>query len=141
MQKPAGTLKLFGLAAVAAVGAGSVALYTVKHDPNPTQVAAVASLSAAAKPDTRLIISDDKKVVSHEGQSGKTALEVLQSLAKVKTERSSFGEFVTEINGIEADGIQQLWAFYIDGDLANEEAQTYKTNDSEHIEWRVENIE
>jgi len=141
MQKPAGTLKLFSLAAVAAIGAGGVVLYTIKHDPNPTQAAAVTSLGAATKPDTRLIISDNKKVVSYEGQSGKTAMEVLQSLAKVKTERSSFGEFVTEINGIEADGIQQLWAFYVDGELANGDAQTYKTNDSEHIEWRIENVE
>jgi hypothetical protein len=47
---------------------------------------------------------------------------------------------VTSINGVEADGTKQFWAFYVNDKLAQEGAGTYKTKDSDKIEWRVEDV-
>lgn len=88
----------------------------------------------------KLTVSEDKKTVSYEGQTGKTALEILQTLAEVKTEASSFGDFVSGINGVDADSSKEYWSFYVNGAYASEGAGTYQTKDGEKIEWRLEQL-
>lgn len=88
----------------------------------------------------KLTVSEDKKTVSYEGQTGKTALAILQTLAEVKTEQSSFGDFVSGINGVEADSSKEYWSFYVNGAYASEGAGTYQTKNGEKIEWRLEQL-
>lgn len=75
--------------------------------------------------------------LSYQGENGKTALELLKQKAQVETKDSSFGEYVTAINGNDGDG-QKYWLFYVNGKQASEGAGTYKTQDGETIEWRLE---
>lgn len=89
----------------------------------------------------KLTSSNDKKIFYYQGQNGQTALAILKSLATVKTKQSSFGAFVVGINGVEADGSKQFWAFYVDGKQASEGAGTYKTKDGQQIMWKVEKVQ
>lgn len=85
-------------------------------------------------------VSEDGKTVSYEGRQGQTALALLKTGAEVATSDSDFGEFVTAINGVEAEASQEYWAFYVNGNLANEGAGTYQTQTGDRIEWRLENL-
>lgn len=87
---------------------------------------------------------DDVKAngVSYEGKNDKTALELLKDSHKVETkEFSGMGEFVTAIDGVEAEDGKNFWAFYVNGEMAAEGAGTYKTKDGEKIEWRLDAIQ
>lgn len=49
---------------------------------------------------------------------GQTALELLETSAKIETEDYGLaGKFVTSINGVESDS-KNFWAFYLNGELA-----------------------
>lgn len=80
--------------------------------------------------------SEDGRVVSYQGRAGETALEVLESLAELE---ESDG-FVTSIGGVEAAD-DEFWGFYVNGEMAEEGAATFMTDDSDEIEWRLEEIE
>src|ERR1700749_4078430 len=127
-------LKIAVVLAVFAIGTGG-GLYVANHH-TIGQVKHAATVQSAA-PTAGLTSSSDKKTVSYEGQTGKTALEILKSAAKVQTQSSSYGEFVTTINGVQADGTKQFWSFYVDCKMASEGASTYKTTNGQKIEWRV----
>ena len=122
------------------VGISGIAFYTAQQYRQPSNTSA-AQVRSLLKTPSSLQISNDKKSVSFAGQDGKTALALLRAGAQVKTEQSSFGEFVTAINGVEADGITQLWAFYVNDQLADDAAETYITKAGERIEFRVENVQ
>lgn len=133
-------LKIVALAAGLMVVIGGGSLYIANHNTNKTTntpPAATQSSQSAAK----LMISNSGKTASYEGQTGKTALEVLKSLGDVTTKQSSYGEFVTGISGVQADGTKQFWAFYVNGKLASEGAGTYKSTNGEKLEWRVEDVQ
>lgn len=120
--------------AVFGVGGGWLA----SRKPSVNQPATSNSVATTGSP--KLTASRDGKVIAYEGQTGHTALELLQSLATVQTTQSSFGEFVTTINGITADGSKQFWSFYVNGSMANEGASTYQAKTGDKIEWRVEEV-
>lgn len=129
--------KIAALLAVLVIAIGGASLYAAnrngdKTENTPTETAQTAQQTAEVS------ISEDKKTVSYEGQTGKTALEVLKSLTSVSTLQSNFGEFVSGINGVEAESNKEYWAFYVNGTLSNEGAGTYKTTDGEKLEWRLE---
>ena len=126
-------------AAVLIIGAGGFWLY----DSNKTDTQSSDNESTTQQivvPASKITISEDEKTVSYEGQTGSTALEVLKTLADVTTEDSSFGEFVTGINGQQADGSSEYWSFYVGGEYASEGAGTYQTTDGEQIEWVLESL-
>lgn len=130
-------LKVVALVAAAVVVVGGVSFYAVNRNDN-NKVENKLTTSQQAPPPAKLTVSEDKKTVSYAGQTSKTALEILKSLTTVSTKQSDFGEFVTGIDGTEADGNKEYWAFYVNGTLASEGAGTYKTTDGEKIEWRLE---
>lgn len=50
--------------------------------------------------------------------NGQTALELLETSAKIETEDYGLaGQFVTSINGVESDS-KNFWAFYLNGEFA-----------------------
>jgi len=133
-------LTVAALVTVLAIGGGGAALFAANRSDDKADTKTTPA-QQVTQPEAELTASEDKKIVSYEGQTGKTALEVLKSLADVKTKDSSYGEFVTAINGVEADGTTQFWSFYVNGKLASEGAGTYKSTDGEKIEWRVESVQ
>lgn len=86
------------------------------------------------------VISDDSKEFKYSGVVGETALETLKGLADVQTQESSFGEFVTTINGVEADQNSEYWAFYINGKLAAVGAGAYVQQEGDEITWQLETL-
>ena len=85
-------------------------------------------------------IAEDKKEINYSGVVGETALETLNSLAMVEVQESSFGEFVTSINGVEADSSTEYWAFFVNGELAAVGAGSYEAEEGDQITWRLESI-
>lgn len=89
--------------------------------------------------ETSTIISNaDGTIVNYAGQTGKTAMEILKAGAEVIVQDSSFGEFVTTINGVEQTD-SEFWLFYINNEPASVGAGDYVTNEGDDVEWRLEN--
>ena len=134
------TSKVFMTAIAGIVAIGGLTFYVMQQSPSLSATSG-ASAGSLAKSSAKITVGEDKKVVSYEGQTGKTALQLLRSTAQVGTEQSTSGEFVTVINGVEADGMEHLWSLYSNGEFVNADAQTYQTTTGEHIEWRVEAVQ
>lgn len=87
-----------------------------------------------------ITFSEDGKTVSYDGVEGKTALEILKEGTDVTTQSSSYGDFVTGINGREADASSEYWSFYVNGSYASEGAGTYQSKTGDKIEWKLESL-
>lgn len=72
--------------------------------------------------------------VSYAGQTGKNALELLQS--KHQVDVSSQG-FVNAIDGVKP-GDHEYWSFYVNGKQADVGAKDYQTKTSDTIAWKLE---
>ena len=78
--------------------------------------------------------------INYQGVEGKNALELLKSTHQVETKNfPGIGEMVTSIDGVAADD-KHFWAFYVNGQLAQEGAATYMTKTGEAIVWKLEEI-
>jgi len=132
---------LVSLAAIAVIGGGGIWFYDSSQGAQEsTENSQAITQVQVAEKKPEITISEDEKTVSYQGQAGSTALEILKSGLDVTVEDSSFGEFVTGINGVEADSSKEYWSFYVDGDYAPEGAGTYQTTDGEQIEWKLEQL-
>lgn len=119
--------------AVALLGGGFLVVNS-KDDKSTTN-------TSTANTSTKVVkFSADKKTVSYDGQEGKTAMDLLNTLATVETEASAYGDFVTTINGLKADSTKEYWSFYVNGAYASEGAGTYITSDTDKIEWKLESL-
>ncbi len=121
------------VAAAALLGGGFIVLRS-------RDATAPDSSQAVTKSTKVITFSTDKKTVSYDGQDGKTALELLKALATTETESSAYGDFVTSINGLKAESNKEYWSFYVNGAYASEGAGTYKTSDTEKIQWKLESL-
>lgn len=88
-----------------------------------------------------LNISEDGRTVSYDGVAGEDALTTLLSLGTAETESSEFGEFVTSIEGVEADSSSEFWAFYVNGAQASVGADSYVAQEGDKIEWTLESFQ
>ena len=78
--------------------------------------------------------------VAYFGKEGKTAMELLKENYTVVTkDYPGLGEFVESINGVKPDQ-NHFWSYYIDGKPAQVGASSYKTKNSDQIEWILEEI-
>lgn len=84
--------------------------------------------------------SEDGKIVTYQGEEGITALTTLESMTSVNSQDSSYGKFVTGVNGVEADSSSEYWAFYVNGKLSDEGAGTYSAKANDKLEWRLEKL-
>lgn len=105
-----------------------------QQQPQATQQAPQAETTEA------ITFNEEGTAVTYGGKEGETALQTLESLTTVSTEESSFGDFVTGINGVFADSTTQYWAFYANGQVANEGAGTYQAHAGDTFEWRLEDL-
>ncbi|MEK7142901.1 MAG: DUF4430 domain-containing protein [Patescibacteria group bacterium] len=78
-----------------------------------------------------------EKVISYDGEEGKTALDLLKQSHQVKAEETSTGVFVNSIDDTENQS-DKFWMFYVNGQLAPVGADQYITKNGEKIEWRYE---
>lgn len=132
-------LVLVGVAALGVVGFGYLGMQDIDtkgvEEPLKTQQ------EQNQKQADDVSISKDGKTVSYNGVDGEVALVTLKAVTSVKTKNSGdLGEFVTEINGVEAEDGQNFWAFYVDGKQADKGASNYETKFGEKVEWRLEDI-
>jgi len=68
------------------------------------------------------------------------ALNLLKTSHKVETrDYGSLGEMVTSIDG-NAAKLDQFWAFYVNGKLANEGAGLYTLKSNDKVEWKLNSV-
>jgi len=67
------------------------------------------------------------------------ALENIDDLI-LETEDSQFGAFITSINGIIQEG-NYFWNYYVNGDYATLGVSSYKINNNDIFEFRLEAFE
>lgn len=128
--------KLLAALCVCLVLVGGYITYAVLKQQNES----TSRPQSSAQTTKSISYKNGDKVISYEGQNGKTALEVLESVADIETQDSSVGKMVTSINGIKAETGKTYWAFYVDGAYANEGAGTFVTKDGQNIQWKLEAI-
>lgn len=128
---------LTAVGAIAIVGIAGLGLYLGTQSNDQSQQAPVAATQQAQT----IQISADKKTVSYDGVDGQTALASLQSLTAVETKSTAYGDMVIAIAGTKADESVEFWGFYVNGQMANEGAGTYKATTGDKIEWRLEKLQ
>jgi len=78
--------------------------------------------------------------LTYSGKDGKTALELLEQNAKIKTNGTGTNAFITSINGVTANSSNQYWAFYINGESSTVGAGSYTTKSTDTISWKLESF-
>ena len=76
--------------------------------------------------------------VAYIGTKGLSILTQLRQVAQVETQTSSYGEYVTGINGLQGGTDGKYWTYYIDGKLATVGAASYTSIGGERVEWKFE---
>jgi hypothetical protein len=75
---------------------------------------------------------------SYKGNSGVTALNLLEQYYKVQTKNyRGLGTEVTGINGVDANS-KDYWAFYVDGKMAQVGPSSYVTKTGDSVTWKLE---
>jgi hypothetical protein len=82
-----------------------------------------------------LVVQVPTTEISYNGESGKTALEILQSAHEVELENDS----VVAIDGVIPDD-KHFWAMYINGNFSTTTTANYKTQSADSITWRMDEI-
>lgn len=98
----------------------------------------------AAAVELQLKVSDAQQNVLFEGTKefslGTNALVAMQQMVKVNTQDSSFGKFVTGIQGLEA-GSDYYWALYVNGEYASVGIVDIALDQDTQLEWKLEKIQ
>ena len=126
------------------LGLGGVAAYFAASLSQNAQHSTSDGETLTQSQQTKTPSSDDnrKTSVTYDGQTGKTAIELLKSHAAVETKAyTGIGEMVVSIDGTKPKDSSEFWAFYVDGKQAQVGADQYVTKDGEKIEWKLEKIQ
>jgi len=73
-------------------------------------------------------------------KTGQTALELLKADQSVELTEYDFGSFITTINGLRANEAY-YWAFYVNGEYAQQAADKIVLNQGDKVEFRYEKIQ
>ncbi len=79
------------------------------------------------------------QAISYQGEDGKTVLELLQRNHRVETKDSSFGTFVTAVDGVSQTD-NSFWLYYVDGKAGEAAADKTTTQNNQTVEWRYESF-
>lgn len=136
MKKSIATTIIIVIAILAMVGL--FAINPTKRNLNVTNLATnqIPTSSVTPVKPSSLVISNQGKTISYDGQSPQTALELLKAKVQVETKDTSFGPQIMGINGVKASD-KEFWAFYVNGQPASVGAHEYVTKDSDKIEWKL----
>ena len=127
MSRTAQSSKKYYLVTLLVVLLLGLGVYVDQINHNSTSVTSTTGTQAVS-PQTYL---------TYQGESGKNALELLKSHAKVVTKSSSIGDYVISINGSDGGG-KKYWIFYINGSEAQVGAGAYTTQSGDKIEWKLQ---
>ncbi len=120
------SLVLILVAGLAVTGARCSFTTTVK---GPAKNANLANTNVAAN-------TNAAPSITYPGQTGKNALELLQSKHGVDVSAQGF---VNTIDG-RKPGDHQFWAFYVNGQQADVGAKDYQAKSNDTIEWKLESF-
>lgn len=73
-------------------------------------------------------------------ENGQTALELLKAGQSVELTEYDFGSFITAINDLKANETY-YWAFYVNGEYAQQAADKTVLNQGDKVEFRYEKIQ
>lgn len=73
-------------------------------------------------------------------ETGQTALELLKAGQSVELTEYDFGSFITAINDLKANEAY-YWAFYVNGEYAQQAADKTVLNQGDKVEFRYEKIQ
>lgn len=121
-------IAIFGMIGLATINPTKRNLNTANSTTNQS--------SATTTQPSNLVISDQGKTISYDGQSPQTALELLKAKFQVETKDTSFGPQIMAINGIKATD-KEFWLFSVNGQPASVGAHQYQTKDGDKIEWKL----
>lgn len=77
---------------------------------------------------------------SYQVKENTTALALLKTSHQVETKDfGSLGEMVVSVDGMTAR-VDQFWAFYVNGKLANVGAGSYILKNSDKVEWKLNSV-
>jgi hypothetical protein len=127
-------------AIVAVIGLFGVGLYTI-NQPDTSVDNSAQTTEQSTEQNTKATFSEDGKIVEYQGVEGATALTTLKTLTDVNTEKSDYGEFVTSINGVQANSKKEYWSFYVNGKYSDEGAGTYKAKAGDNFKWQLEQLQ
>lgn len=74
---------------------------------------------------------------SYKGEDGKTALELLQKKATIKTSGTGENAYVTTISNIAANSKNEYWQFFINDKSSMVGAGSYTTKSTDTITWKL----
>lgn len=132
------TKQIIALALVAVVSILALVYFNYSQNDNIAQNNTESSQTEASKAQ----ISEDGQIVAYGGVAGQNALVLLKSYTTVETEEfSGLGEYVVSINGLKADSNTNYWALYVNNEASQVGASEYTTNDTDNIEWRLEDVQ
>jgi hypothetical protein len=116
--------------AVAAIFLGVATLMIVAPKPPSTAVKGAETVKQVeAAPATELSFTATK---------GRSVLDQLKQQAKVETQDSAYGPFVSAINGVKGGEGGKYWSYYVNDALAQKGAADYITVGGEKITWKLE---
>jgi hypothetical protein len=128
------------VSAVILFGAGVGTGYIVQNLNNKSDDTASKTITEAP-----IIITDNNtngvsKVVfeiSYKGEDGKTALELLQKAATIKTTGTGENAYVSSISNVVANPTNEYWQFFINDESSMVGAGSYTTNSTDIITWKL----
>ncbi|MCL5775124.1 MAG: DUF4430 domain-containing protein [Patescibacteria group bacterium] len=157
-------MKKYGLYFLIAVALLSAGCNKKPESPNPRpdnnppiqqQAGAPMNQATASQPTVKNIKPQDEPIyitvyqtvqgsnlnnASYQVAENTKALALLKTSHKVETtDYGSLGEMVKGIDGAVAR-IDQFWAFYVNGKLANEGAGAYTLKNNDKIEWKLNSV-
>ena len=93
------------------------------------------------EPEPTLDCPMENGVVTYEGEQGKTALEILQSICEIETKTTAEGAIITvvAIDGIKASS-PDYWAFYLNSQYALNSPNNILTTETDLIKWQLESV-
>jgi len=122
-------LAIWIASAIIVVAGAATGIYFYENQSKPVEVDQTAQTTAEAN-STAKVTS-----ITYQGQDGKTALELLESAAKIEKSGEGANAYVTSINGVTADSTKEYWAFSINGEASMVGAGSYITKSSDVIKW------
>jgi hypothetical protein len=117
--------------AVVAVTLGVATLVMVAEKPAPVAV-------KGAETTTQVSVPQAQTELTFTAQKGTSVLDQLKARASVETKDSSYGPYVTAINGVQGGTDNKYWSFYVNDTLAQKGAAEYMPEGGEKITWKLQ---
>lgn len=125
-------ITITSLLVLAVVAIGGTAAFTMLAQ-KPTSVATTSTETVAETP-----AKTQTKEVTFTAVKGSSVLDQLKQHTTVETQDSSYGPYVTAINGVSGGTDNKYWSFYVGDALAQKGAAEYMPEGGEKITWRLE---